>query len=53
MLLGLVLCLPSASASVVFMNLCIYIYIYFEKFTFVILPLSELSLEGLALDLFA
>ena len=49
-LLGLVLSLPSASVSSVFMVL--YIYVPIKKFllTSFSLPFSELSLVGLALD---
>ena len=46
-LLGLALCLPSASVSSVFMVLYRY---YFFVLTFFSLPFSELSLVGLALD---
>jgi len=50
-LLGLALCFPSASVSLVFMAL----YRYFKKIlaygTSFSLPFSELSLVGLALDL--
>jgi len=45
-LLGLALCLPSASVSSVFMVLYT-----FKKFTFFTFPFSALSLVGLALDL--
>ena len=45
-LLGLTLCLPSASVSLVFMVL----YIEFFLLTSFSLPFSELSLVGLALD---
>ena len=45
--LGLALCFPSTSVSLVFMVLCIKkIFAYI-----LLLPFSELSLVGLALDL--
>ena len=47
-LLGLALCLPSTSVSLVFMVL----YMYYNFFAYILLlPFSELSLVGLALDL--
>jgi len=46
-LLGLALCLPSASVSLVFMVLYRYYIFWLASFS---LPFSELSLVGLALD---